>query len=67
MELQQQKLDNENKILTQAREKEKTDNDLKSDKLKKLEDYYNIKLEIVVLYIICSQFCLLFIFNIRLL
>jgi hypothetical protein len=36
MELQQQELDNENKMLKQIREKEKTDNDLKSDKYKKL-------------------------------
>jgi hypothetical protein len=45
MEFQQQKLDNENRKLKQLREKEKTDNDLKLDKLKKLGDEYNKKLE----------------------
>jgi hypothetical protein len=45
MEFQQQKLDNKNKILKQIREKEKTDNELKSDNLKKLTDEYNKKLE----------------------
>jgi hypothetical protein len=45
MELQQQKLDTENKVLKRAREKEKIDNKLKSDNFKRLEDDFNKKLE----------------------